>query len=87
MADISKINLYGTEYSIKDNTARELANTAKSTADTAKSTADTAKSTANTANSKADSNATNITNIKNESISITYNSTDESIEITKGITI
>lgn len=52
MSDVSKINLYGTEYTIKDATAR-----------------------------------TDITKLSEEEIIITYESTNESIVVAKGITL
>lgn len=49
MADISKISLYGTPYTIKDSTARTSAATAQTTAGTAKANAEAAQTTANEA--------------------------------------
>lgn len=71
--ELSKINLYGDEYTIKDATARTNASNAQSTANSAK-----AISTSNT---------TKIGNIAKETIVISYSSTNESIDITKGITL
>lgn len=87
MADVSKINLYGTDYTIKDSTARNSANSAETSATEAKAVADNAQKTANSANSKAASNTTNITKLSEEGIVIAYESTDESIQISKGITL
>lgn len=87
MADVSKINLYGTEYTIKDITARTSANDAVSSANEAKTTAETAQSTANSANTKAETNSSNITKLSAEGIIISYESTEESIKVTKGINL
>lgn len=80
MSEVSKINLYGDEYTIKDSTARTNASNAQSTANSA-------QETANSAQASATSNATKIGNIARESIVISYNSNNESIDITKGITV
>ena len=80
MSDVSKINLYGTNYNIKDATAR-------SEASEAKTTADNAQNTANDAKGKAESNSTNISKLSTEGIVIAYESTNESINVTKGITL
>ena len=60
MADVSILNLNGTNYSIKDTTARSTANTANGNAQAAqtaaaeaKKTAESAETTANSANSTA----------------------------------
>ena len=60
MADVSILNLNGTNYSIKDKTARSTANTANGNAQAAqtaateaKKTAESAETTANSANSTA----------------------------------
>nr|DAV40972.1 MAG TPA: hypothetical protein [Caudoviricetes sp.] len=53
MADVSKISLYGTTYTIKDSTARTNAATAQTAANTAKATAATAQTTANEAKAAA----------------------------------
>lgn len=78
MADVTKINLYGTDYTIKDSTAREKA-------DNAKTTADDAQSTANNAKTNSETNATNITKLSTEGVVITYETANESIKVTKGI--
>lgn len=80
MVDVSKINLYGTDYTIKDSTARNSANNANNSANEAKASADSA-------NSKADANTTKINKLSVEGIVITYESTDESINVSKGITL
>ena len=87
MADVSKINLYGTDYNIKDATARSEANSAKTSANEAKTTANNAQNTANEAKGKAESNSTNISKLSTEGIVIAYESTDESINVTKGINL
>lgn len=53
MADVSKISLYGTTYTIKDSTARTNAATAQTAANAAKATAETAQTTANEAKDAA----------------------------------
>lgn len=92
MADVSKINLFGTDYTIKDKTARTAANSAESSAseaktaaDNAQTTADNAQTTADSANSKATANSTKITKLATEGIVVSYESSDESINVTKGI--
>lgn len=80
MADVSKINLYGTEYDIKDNTARTSATEAKTAAVTA-------QNEANEATKKANANSANITKLSTEGIVIAYESKNESINVTKGITV
>ncbi len=49
MADVSKLNIYGEVYNIKDTAARTNAQTAQSAAESAQQTASNANSTANTA--------------------------------------
>ena len=120
--NVSKINLYGTDYLIKDTTARNAANNAaasaseaksaasmaqttadnaatsaseaktaagkaQTTANEAKTAAGKAQTTANTANSKASTNSNNITKLSTEGVVIAYESTDESINVTKGISL
>lgn len=80
MSDVSKLNLYGTKYNIKDSNARSLANTAQTKANEADSKASTAQSTAN-------SNADNITKIINSSVNIEYEESTETVKVTRGITI
>lgn len=80
MADVSKINLFGTDYSIKDSTARNVANNAATSASEAKTVADNAQNTANSAN-------TNITKLSTEVVVIAYESRNESINVTKGINL
>ena len=53
MANVSKFNLYGTTYDIKDANARSTATAAQSAASEAQSTASEAQSTANAAQSTA----------------------------------
>lgn len=69
MADISKISLYGTPYTIKDSTARTNAATAQTTADTAKANAEAAQTTANEA--------------KNAALVISYTDESETIVVEK----
>lgn len=81
MADVSKLNVNGTSYDIKDSTARTTANQAKTAADNAQSDADAASSAASAAQTTA-TQALNKANA-NESaiadISATYNSETETI--------
>lgn len=53
MADVSKISLYGTTYTIKDSTARTKAAAAETAANTAKAPAAIAQTTANGAKEAA----------------------------------
>ena len=87
MEDVSKLNLYGTNYNIKDSNARSAASTAQSIANEAKSAASTAQTKANEANTKADSNANNITKIISSSVDITFEESTETLKVTRGITI
>lgn len=87
MADVSKINLYGTEYTIKDTTARSTADNASNKANSAYDKAGNAESTANSALNTANNNTDKITTLSNESIKMSYDSSSESIGIAKGITI
>ena len=73
MSELSKINLYGEEYTIKDSTARTNANNAQSAA--------------NSAQQSASSNTTKINSMYKEIPVITYDSSNESINIAKGITL
>lgn len=87
MADVSKLNLYGTNYNIKDSNARSLANNANSKASTAQTTANEAKSEASTAQTTANTNAENITKIINSSVKIEYEESSETVKVSSGITI
>lgn len=69
MADISKISLYGTPYTIKDSTARTNAATAQTTSNTAKANAEAAQATANEA--------------KNAALVISYTDESETIVVEK----
>ena len=98
MADISQINLDGTNYLIKDEqarttattaqntatTAQNTANSAKTAATTAQTTANTAKSTADSALSKANANSTSISKLKALSIyNVEYISSSYTLKFTK----
>ena len=85
MADINKINLYGTVYNIEDEVSRTSAESAINTANSVKKTAESAKKTADSALSKANSNTTLINNAKQEIPVISYNSSEQQIEIIKGV--
>ena len=85
MADINKINLYGTVYNIEDEAGRASAESAQITADTANETANAAKTTAKSALSKANANTTLINNVKGKIPVISYNDVKQQIEITKGV--
>lgn len=87
MADVSKINLYGNDYTIKDSLARTASNDAVTSANEAKNTAESAQTTANNANTKAETNSSNITKLSTEGIVIAYESTNETINVTKGIAL
>lgn len=90
MADVSKLNLYGDVYNIKDATARQnaqdastAAETAQQTASNAVQTANTAKSTADTASRNASTALENATAALSGSNVIEYQSDSETITITK----
>lgn len=92
MANVSKINLYGQEYIIKDGVARNSIETiendvAKALQDAgeAKTSAQNAQNTANSANDKANSVNSAVVSLKAEVPVLTYQSSDESIIITKGV--
>lgn len=76
MADVSVINLNGTNYSIKDTTARSTATSANSTAQAAQTTANSAKSTAQAAQTAAG-------NALERTYDITYTQNTETITFTK----
>lgn len=83
MADISKINLNGTSYTIKDDTARTSASSAVSTANTAKSTADTAKTTADNASRTATTASQTATTAKSTADSALSKATQNETNINK----
>ena len=92
MADFKQIEINGTSYTVKDETARTAAASATETANAAKAAAETATETANTANTnasaalqKATTNETNIGNLAAESLVANYLSATETIQFTKGI--
>lgn len=69
MADINKINLFGTSYNITDETARSAASAALTAAETAQ----TAASAANEG----------VETLKESQINVTYS--DETLNFTKGV--
>lgn len=87
MADVSKISLYGTNYDIKDSSARSSAASASSEAKSAAQTASTAKTTADSALSNSETNTANISKLASSSIAVEYTAETETIEITKGIQV
>lgn len=87
MADVSKINLYGESYNIKDTSARSTANSAKTAADSAASDASNALLTAGNANTTANTAVSNTQKLSQRSIDAAYNSDNESIDITRGISL
>lgn len=87
MADVSKISLFGTSYSIKDSTARSSASNASTTATAAKNAADKAQTTADAASTKANTNATSIATLAGETLSVAYDTSTETVGFTKGVTV
>lgn len=85
MADVSKLNLYGEELSIKDATGRSLANQANNTATNAITVATTAGKNAENALNKATTNETNINLLKSETLAMSYDSDSEMISVIKGV--
>ena len=83
MADVSVLNLNGTNYTIKDKTARSTASSANSTAQAAQTAATEAKSTANTANSTAQAAQTAADSALERTYDITYTQNTETITFTK----
>lgn len=76
MADINKINLFGTSYNVTDETARSAASAAQAAAETAQSAASTAQTAADTANEGVET-------LKESQINVTYS--DETLNFTKGV--
>ena len=91
MADVSKINLYGTDYTIKDNKARTVASNASASASEAKTASDNTQATADSATtsaSEAKTAADNAQNTANNSVSkATTNSTNITKLSTEGVVI
>lgn len=85
MADVSKISLYGTSYTLKDSSARSAASSANAAAQSAAQAASEAKTIANNALTKSETNTTNISKLASESIKIVYTADKETLDITKGI--
>lgn len=90
MADVSIIQIDGTDYNIKDSTARTSAgnaltraNESMETANTAKTLAGTAQTTANSAQEKANANSTAIANLESKTLSVSY--ANEKITFTEGV--
>lgn len=83
MADVSILNLNGTNYSIKDKTARSTADSANSKAQAAQTAATEAETTANSANSKAQAAQTAAENALDRTYDITYTPNTETITFTK----
>lgn len=94
MADFKAITIDGTDYTVKDETARtqssqaqSTANAAQTAAEQAQSAAEQAQTTAEQALSKATTNESNITTLVGESLAVSYVAESESIQITKGIVV
>ena len=92
--DFKSIIVNGETYNVKDETARTQSSQAQSTASAAQTAAESAQSTASAAQttagqalSKANTNESNITEIVDESLSVSYVAESESIKFTKGIVI
>ena len=78
MADFKQIEIDGTTYTVKDETARTAAETARTAAETANTNAAAAVE-------KATTNETNISNLAAESLVAKYLTKTETIQFTKGI--
>lgn len=78
MADFKQIEINGTSYTVKDETARTAA-------ESATETADTANRNASAAAEKATTNETNISSLAGESLVAKYLTETETIQFTKGI--
>ena len=78
MADFKTITVNGVSYTVKDETARSTANAANSKAEQANTTAQAAQN-------KANQNERDITNLAEDSLTVSYVSESESIVFTKGI--
>lgn len=78
MADFKQIEINGTAYTVKDETARTAA-------ETANTNAAAAIEKATTAVEKATTNETNISNLAAESLVAKYLTKTETIQFTKGI--
>ena len=87
MADIKQITINDVTYTIKDQSARETAGQAQNTATAASNTAITANNTANAANSAAQAAQTDVNNLAGESLTASYNAGDESLVLSKGISV
>lgn len=94
MADIKQITVNDVTYTIKDQSAREAAGEAKNTAIAASNTAITANNTANgaksdaqAANSAAQAAQTDVNNLAGESLTASYNTGNESLVLSKGISV
>lgn len=82
MADINKINLFGTPYNVTDKVAQTAATEAQSTASEAKSAAEAAQNVASAAQTAASTAQNGVDDLKESQITITYS--DETLNITKG---
>lgn len=101
MADIRQITVNDVTYTIKDQSAREAAGEAKNTATAASNTAITANNTANgaksdaqaansaaqAAQSAAQAAQTDVNNLAGESLTASYNTGNESLVLSKGISV
>lgn len=94
MADIKQITVNDVTYTIKDQSAREVADQAQNTATAANNTAITANNTANgansaaqAANSAAQAAQTDVNNLAGESLTASYNAGNESLILSKGISV
>lgn len=83
MADVSKISLYGSTYTIKDSTARTNAAAAQTTADTAKAAAEAAQTAADTAKANAAAAQTTANEAKDAALVISYADETETITVEK----
>ena len=78
MADFKFIEIDGTSYSVKDETARTAAETAEQTANAANTTAQSAMT-------KANANEQDIASLAAESLTVSYVTDTETVKFAKGI--
>lgn len=85
MANINKINLYGTVYDIEDKVSRSNSENAITLATGAQETAESAQTTATQAQTTANQNKSDIAVTKQKVPVISYNEAEQQIEITRGV--
>lgn len=83
MADINKINLFGTTYNVTDEMARSAASFAQEAASQAQTAADTAQKAASQARTAADTAQEGVDTLKESQINVSYS--EETLNFTKGV--